>query len=181
MTTEPDAATTQAAPPIPLLRQREIEARIVAPLIRAFAEELGEVRALGIVRSVIANLARDAGNSLAEIVGDTSLEGFKIGLERWKEGGALEMEIVEQSSEVLSFNVTRCRYAEMYRGLALADLGGSLSCQRDFALIEGFNPSVRLTRTQTLMEGAPFCDFRFRRIAAAVGETGAESQSGPAS
>ena len=29
--------------PLPLLNQREIEARIVGPLIRAFASELGEV------------------------------------------------------------------------------------------------------------------------------------------
>jgi hypothetical protein len=50
----------------------------------------------------------------------------------------------------------------MYRALGLGDLGFSLSCRRDFALIEGFNPDVILTRTQTLMEGATFCDFRFR-------------------
>jgi hypothetical protein len=51
----------------------------------------------------------------------------------------------------------------MYQALGLADLGSSLSCQRDFALIEGFNPSIRLSRTQTIMEGAKFCDFRFRK------------------
>ena len=62
----------------------------------------------------------------------------------------------------LDFDVTRCRYAEMYRALGLADLGGTLSCCRDFALIEGFNPEVTLTRTQTIMEGATHCDFRFQ-------------------
>ncbi len=50
----------------------------------------------------------------------------------------------------------------MYRALGLSDLGGSLSCQRDYALAQGFNPAIELTRTQTIMEGAPFCDFRFR-------------------
>ncbi len=50
----------------------------------------------------------------------------------------------------------------MYRALGLADLGGSLSCLRDYALIEGFNPDVTLTRTRTIMEGASHCDFRFR-------------------
>jgi hypothetical protein len=44
----------------------------------------------------------------------------------------------------------------------MADLGASLSCCRDFALIEGVNPAVTLTRTQTIMEGASHCDFRFR-------------------
>jgi hypothetical protein len=51
----------------------------------------------------------------------------------------------------------------MYRALGLEDLGGSLSCVRDFALVEGFNPDLELVRTQTLMEGASRCDFRFRR------------------
>ena len=43
----------------------------------------------------------------------------------------------------------------MYRALGLADLGAShLSCVRDFALVEGFNPEIHLTRTQTIMDGA---------------------------
>jgi hypothetical protein len=49
----------------------------------------------------------------------------------------------------------------MYASLGLQELGGLLSCNRDYALIEGFNPSIKLTRTQTIMEGAPHCDFRF--------------------
>ncbi|MCK4976541.1 MAG: L-2-amino-thiazoline-4-carboxylic acid hydrolase, partial [Anaerolineales bacterium] len=67
----------------------------------------------------------------------------------------------EQTEDSFSFNVTRCRYAEMYVELGVPELGVLLSCNRDFALIEGFNPEVNLTRTQTIMEGAPFCDFRF--------------------
>jgi hypothetical protein len=144
-----------------LLQQREIEARVLGPLIRAFAAELGEVHALGVVRGVITELARQAGADLAGALGEATLAAFARGLDRWKEGGALEIDVLEQSPERLSFNVTRCRYAEMYRALGLADLGSSLSCQRDFALIEGFNPSITLTRTQTIMGGAPFCDFRF--------------------
>jgi hypothetical protein len=28
-------------------------------------------------------------------------------------------------------------------------------------MIAGFNPDLKLTRTQTVMEGASHCDFRF--------------------
>ena len=152
-----------AKPKLPLIDQREIEARIVGPLIRAFATEIGEARTLEIVRNLIRELARNAGHDLARAVGEQSLEAFAQGLDRWKENGALEIDVLEQSPERLSFNVTRCRYAEMYNALGLADLGGSLSCERDHALIDGFNPNIELTRTQTIMEGASFCDFRFRR------------------
>ena len=147
--------------PHSLLQQREIEARIVGPIVRAFAAEVGEVHAFGIVRGVIAALARETGACLAKGLGEATLPAFAEGLDRWKEGGALEMDVLESSDEKLSFNVTRCRYAEMYHALGLADLGAILSCQRDFALVQGFNPALRLIRTKTIMEGAPICDFRF--------------------
>jgi hypothetical protein len=149
-------------PRLPLLDQRELEARIVGPLIRAFAAEIGEERALVIVREVISGLARQSGAELAQILGEQTLDAFAQSLGRWRENGALEMEILEQSPRQLSFNVTRCRYAEMYRALGMAHLGSSLSCQRDFALAEGFNSAIQLTRTQTIMGGASFCDFRFQ-------------------
>ena len=41
------------------------------------------------------------------------------------------------------------------------DLGHLLSCGRDYALVQGFNPDITFKRTQTIMEGADFCDFRF--------------------
>lgn len=153
---------SSVGPSLTLLEQREIEAKVVGPLIRGFAAEVGQVRALEVVRRVISGLAREGGAELARRLGDASLEAFASGLDRWSEGGALEIDVLERSPERLSFNVTRCKYAEMYRALGLADLGGSLSCQRDFALVEGFNPGITLTRTQTLMEGASHCDFRFR-------------------
>ncbi len=147
---------------LPLLQQREIEANIVGPLIRAFAAELGEERTLELVRGVITDLAMKSGAELAASLGEATLGVFATALDRWKEGGALEIDVLEASSQRLSFNVTRCRYAEMYRAIGLGDLGASLSCQRDFALIQGFNPEISLARSQTIMEGAPFCDFRFR-------------------
>jgi hypothetical protein len=152
----------ESIPRLPLLQQREIEAKIIGPLVRAVAGELGEEKTLALLRGVIADLARSRGQELAGALGTATLEAFAQSLGRWSEGGALEIDLVEASAERLDFNVVRCRYAEMYRALGLADLGASLSCQRDFSLVQGFNPEIHLTRTQTIMEGAPFCDFRFR-------------------
>jgi len=158
-----------------ILERREIEARIVGPLIHAVRAELGDERTLDLLRSVISSLARESGAELAHQLGAATLEAFAQGLSRWSEGGALEIALLEQSADRLSFNVTRCRYAEMYRALGLAELGSSLSCQRDWALIEGFNPGLTLARTQTIMEGSPYCDFRFRSRSAA-----ADDAAGPA-
>jgi hypothetical protein len=46
--------------------------------------------------------------------------------------------------------------------LGLAEIGGPLSCNRDGAFREGYDPRLKLTRTQTIMEGADHCDFRYR-------------------
>jgi hypothetical protein len=147
-----------------LLDQRTIEARIIGPLVQAFRFEFGDERTLNVLRQVIADLARQSGEELAKRLGEASLTAFASSLEVWTEGGALDIDVLERTDERFDFNVTRCRYAEMYRELGLADLGSSLSCLRDFALVEGFNPQVELTRTQTIMQGADYCDFRFRRI-----------------
>jgi L-2-amino-thiazoline-4-carboxylic acid hydrolase len=164
-------------PKLPLLEQREIEARIVGPLVRAFEKEIGQERTLAIVAEVIRDLARESGADLARLLGEQTLEAFARSLDRWRENGALELDLLEQSPTRLAFNVTRCRYAEMYRALGLPDLGASLSCQRDSTLAQGFNPAIELTRTQTIMEGAPFCDFRFHLAESSNSRSEAEEET----
>ena len=148
--------------PLPLLRQREIEAGVIAPLVRAFAAEVGAERAREIAAGVIKQLAREGGCAAAAALGGNGLPELKRAVERWTEGGALELDVTRDDGEAFEFNVVRCRYAEMYRRLGLADLGPVLSCNRDGAMIEGFNPGIAFSRTQTLMEGAAYCDFRYR-------------------
>jgi predicted hydrocarbon binding protein len=162
-----DEQTSGNMPPdrlneIGVLRRREIEARILAPLLEALGDEFGRQRVLEVAREVIVEIAHQQGTQLAEGMGGSTLAHFAESMEAWKKGEAIEIEVLEQSDQVFAFNVTRCRYAEMYAQLGIPELGALLSCNRDFALIEGFNPQVTLTRTQTIMEGATHCDFRFR-------------------
>jgi hypothetical protein len=68
----------------------------------------------------------------------------------------------ELNEDEYSFNDTGCRYAELYQRLGIPDLGEILSCSRDFLLIEGFNCSIKLRRTQSIMEGASYWDFHYK-------------------
>lgn len=158
---EPSSATpADTLNDVGVLTRREIEARIVAPLLERLAATFGP-DVYDVAREVIVDVARQQGSSLAQRVGDSSLPAFASGLAAWSADGALETEVTELSDAVFAFDVHRCRYAEMYRALGLAELGSTLSCDRDASLIEGFNPAVRFTRTQTIMSGADHCDFRF--------------------
>ena len=149
--------------PLPLLQQREIEAGVIAPLIQAFATDVGQDRAREILAGVIHALARQSGCAAAEAAGGNDLAHLKQVVEKWTAGGALELDVLRDDSAAFEFNVTRCKFAEMYRRLGLADLGPLLSCARDGEMIAGFNPAIAFQRTQTLMEGATHCDFRYRR------------------
>src|SRR6185503_6013999 len=105
--------------PLPLLQQREIEANVIAPLFRAFATEVGEARAREIVAGVIRELAVQSGCAAA--TGGNDLAHLKAAVAKWTEGGALELTVLRDDAEAFHFNVTRCRFAEMYRRLGLAD------------------------------------------------------------
>jgi len=160
--------TTQSPPDtlnaqIGVLTRREVEARILAPIIDALAQEFGREQVVEVVRAAIIALAQQQGAQLVTTMGGNSLAEFAASLAFWTQDDALSIDILEQSDEAFAFNVTRCRYAELYRALGLAELGAVFSCNRDWALIQGFNPEVELARTQTIMQGAAYCDFRYRR------------------
>lgn len=161
MTEDPDSVARLNA--VGVLTRREIEARILAPVLETLGLEFGRERVIAVARQAIAAIARDQGKAMAEAAGDTSLPGFFAHWEPWTRDGALTLTVLEATGASLAFDVTRCRYAEMYRALGIPELGDVLSCQRDAALVEGYAPDVTLTRTQTLMQGASCCDFRYTR------------------
>jgi len=158
-TTEmPDTLTQR----IGVLARRETEARVIAPVVEALADAFGREAVLSIVRDTIVKIAQDQGGELAAAMGGNDSATFMESMKYWRQDGALEIDVLDQSDTALDFNVTRCRYAEMYRALGIPELGAILSCNRDYALMEGFNPDAGLTRTQTILSGASHCDFRFR-------------------
>ncbi|MDB9845872.1 L-2-amino-thiazoline-4-carboxylic acid hydrolase [Acidimicrobiales bacterium] len=142
-----------------VLKRREIEARILAPIIDRLGDEFGQERVRDLAAEVIIDVAKSQGAAMAEMLGGNDLSVFADSLEAWTRGGALEIEVVEQTDTKFAFNVTRCKYAEMYRDLGDADLGARMSCNRDGTMVEGFNPDITFTRTQTIMSGASHCDF----------------------
>ncbi len=146
---------------IGVLKRREIEARIVAPLLDRLGEEFGRQRVLELATEVVVEVAKNQGAGLADALGGNDLATFSGSMDNWTKGGALEIEVIEKSDDTYAFNVTRCRYAEMYRALGIPELGAVMSCNRDATMVEGFNSDITFERTQTIMNGASHCDFRY--------------------
>ena len=151
---------------IPVIEQAKIQAQALVPLVKALQAELGQERANAIVRKALGDLYRRLGEQWwtaktqqSTHVGDAMASAF-AGFAR---GGALDYSVRAQSQDAYDIDVTRCRYAEFYKALGEPELGFLLVCTLDFPFAEGFSPDVKLTRTQTIMQGASHCNFRYRR------------------
>ena len=143
------------------LQRREIQAPLAVNLIQEFIRQFGYERAMQAASAAIQKDAFQAGQAMAKKFGGNTLQHLlRLVSEVWAGDNALEFTLLEQSDQKLNFNVTRCRYAELYERLGIKEFGYPLSCDRDAFLITGFNPHLRLIRTQTIMQGAPLCDFR---------------------
>ncbi len=146
-----------------ILARRKIEAEIVKPIYEEMRNAIGEAEAREILRAAIRRAAIASGAALAaKAPGGADLESFKAIFPLWTQDDALTIEVLRDEPGVFEFNVTRCRYAETYRAMGLGDLGDVLSCNRDGAFCEGYDPRIELKRTHTIMGGAGSCDFRYR-------------------
>ncbi len=148
---------------MPILTQRRIEAAFAKGIYEEMAQELGTETAKRILTSAVIKMAHATAAEMAKEApnGKTDLDSFRALKPLWTAEDALQTETVKSTETEYHFNVVRCRYAEMYRAMGLADLGAVLSCNRDGAFCEGYDPKLKLRRTQTIMGGATHCDFRY--------------------
>lgn len=149
---------------IPLIERVKIQAQVLVPLVKALQAELGEERANAIVRKALGELYRRFGEEFwrsrkSQNLGDNMASAFKT----FAGGGALDYKVLEKAPDAFEVDVTRCKYAEFYKELGVPELGFLLTCSADFTMADGYGSDVMLRRTQTIMEGASHCDFRYAR------------------
>ena len=145
-----------------MLEKRTIEAEILKEVYETLKVSHGvEVARKTIAESVRRSAIEQARQFAAAAPGGSSLKAFQDVMPLWTKGGALEIEIKEQTETSFTFNVVKCRYAETYKAMGLGEIGALLSCNRDGAFCEGYDPKLKLDRSQTIMQGASHCDFKY--------------------
>jgi hypothetical protein len=148
-----------------VLERTKIQAQVLVPLVKALRAELGEARANAVVRKTLGDLYRSYSEEFARARNETDLGKFVASaFKTYARDDALEYDVLEQTPDAYAINIRRCRYAEFYKELGEPELGFLLVCTADFAVADGFGGDVKLTRTQTIMQGADHCDFRYRRV-----------------
>ena len=150
---------------VPVIQQAKIQAQVLVPLVKALQAELGAERASALVRGALGDLYRRYGEEFWRTKNEKNLGTIMAsGLATFAREDALDYTVIEQSQDAFAFDVTGCRYAEFYKALGEPELGFLLVCSSDFPMAEGFGPDIKFMRTQTIMQGASHCDFRYRRL-----------------
>jgi predicted ArsR family transcriptional regulator len=159
--------TDQSEVAISNLQRRKIEGRVLIPFIEAVTEKFGEAAMHEVLDATIRKVATDDGAAWAKRFGRTTASMRQVAEDVWAGGGGMDVHVMGETEDRLDFNVTRCGYAEFYKQLGLAELGYRILCSRDHAAVAGFNDQLEMSRSQTIMQGASCCDFRFRKKAPA--------------
>jgi len=155
--------TPEKRPPLPMLEKRRIEAAIIKHVFDVLVERHGRAEAEEVISKAVIKSAIEQGKEFREKHGSNpDLKDFAALSDLWEMDGALKKKVHVSTAERLEYDMIHCGYAQMYREMGLDDIGYLLSCNRDGAFFTGFNPDIELTRTQTIMQGASHCDFRYR-------------------
>jgi hypothetical protein len=123
--------------------------------VRAFQQAYGP-QALEILRARRLQAAIDAAARGGAAAGDRGLGSYCRALEQGCRGSH-EWEKLEDSESWQAYRFTRCLWAEVFVSLGAADIGYWI-CEADGPAAAAFDPRIRFTRTQTLMQGHECCD-----------------------
>ena len=77
----------------------------------------------------------------------------------WSRG--LTSQRIERTPKSYEIKITECLWAQTFLEVEAADLGFATICYQDEAMVAGFDPRLKLTRTKTLMNGDDGCHFRW--------------------
>lgn len=139
----------------------KIQSRVVIPIVKALEREIGKEKAHAIVGEAIAGAYvehRERRGFEANSHPRTELEGGMA--------FPVEREIVSDGEAEFGHNITGCLFADYFRSIGEPEIGALMTCGVDFAAEALIRPEWEFERTQTRMQGAPHCDFRWRKPSA---------------
>ena len=136
----------------------KIQSRVVIPIIRELEKEIGKERAHALIGRAIANAYVD----YRELKGFKENSHPRVGQE-FDNGFPIEREVIDDTEETYGYNIAYCEFAEYFCAIGEPEIGVLMTCSVDYAAEELIRPEWDFERTQTRMQGAPHCDFRWHK------------------
>lgn len=140
--------------------------RMVGLLYLSIAKEVIEKygeEGKNIILEGLATFGRARGERIAERV---KREGKPLTIENFFEFYDVPVTLVTKSSgepEIMEHGklvkrIVSCPTVDLAREQGQLEIG-KLYCEQDFAMLEGYNPELRLEKRASLMEGDKYCEF----------------------
>ena len=123
---------------------------------RTVGDRFGEQAVEAVAEQHMKNV-REAFAEKAKQMGRNDLEAFASQM-----GGhpdTHDSETIRLDKNVFEVKITRCAHAEIFAGYNAQDIGLKFMCAGDEAMIQGFNPSIKLERPEIIMKGDDCCHF----------------------
>jgi hypothetical protein len=136
-----------------LKRKMTVMADIVVELLHAMEKRFGP-EAREVVREMIGHQEFEARQNPG--APETDLRDFCVMVDKTAAGTHKWKKIVNEHMRV-SYEFSRCIYAEIFRELEEPELG-LVMCARDEPWVKSYNSKLAFRRTKTLMIGDEFCD-----------------------
>ncbi|KAA5607471.1 2-amino-thiazoline-4-carboxylic acid hydrolase [Roseospira marina] len=153
---------------LPNVERRRIQGEVIKPIYDELVAEIGPERARALLARAITRSAEAEAQRAAQATppGADPMGAFTAIFDRtYRDRGiesGLEATVRDEGPDRLDFDVTRCRFVEMYAELGLGAVADVLSCNRDGTFAQAYDGRLALDRAQTIAGGASCCTFRYR-------------------
>ena len=149
---------------IPLFDELKLQLKVILPILENLRKEMGKEKADNLIAETLRPQVR---SWYLEIGQRKSGSPYEKWCKVWDElrpriGNNVERDVKKDDETGRDYNVTKCRFADYFKSIGEPQLGRILLCDYDYYIAEIGAPVVELTRTQTIMEGADYCDFCYK-------------------
>lgn len=121
---------------------------------KTIIEELGDVAGKKLIQKVVYRYGFERGQTIQQTV-------EKEGLELTFENLAKHIDLPSLGWDSDEEGTTHCCYAKVWLEKAAEDLG-ILYCDVDFAVMEGYNPRIKLERLKNVLQGDTRCKYKVK-------------------
>jgi hypothetical protein len=150
-------------------RLTELQNSELFSFIRNVRGELGDQELIRILKVHSSAVGRSAGEQQASNSPDREFQTFVATFRPPRYANSLTHEVVEDTENAFGLRVTECVWASAYRDAGLdGEIGHAAVCNMDYYWPTAFNPSFKMERDRTLMQGHDHCNHRY------VQETGGD-------
>jgi hypothetical protein len=136
--------------------------RVISPVVQVLRDEFGDSETIRLLNITSEDIGRQVGARQAQNSPDMSFQTFVQVFRPPSMEDSLTHKVVEDTEKVFALEVSECISAEVLKSMGLGgEIGHAIVCNMDYYWPPAFNPTFKMERTKTLMQGHDICNHRY--------------------